>query len=93
MSGGHFNSHGYIYYRVREFADELENDIENNDKEDECGYSPGFSEETLAILRENVQLLRAAAERMRHIDYLYSGDHGEDSFKEHMNELVSRGDS
>jgi len=35
MSGGHFNSNGYIYYQVSQFVDELEHAIENNDRKDE----------------------------------------------------------
>ena len=34
MSGGHFTDCAYDYYRVAQFADELEEGILNNDKED-----------------------------------------------------------
>jgi len=80
MSGGHFVGSSYPYYPVNQFADELENDIENNSKEDEYGYCPDYSEETLAYLRQQVKNIRKLSEVMRAIDYLYSGDHGEDSF-------------
>lgn len=80
MSGGSFNSSGYVYYQVSQFADELENEIENNNRKDEYGYSPDYSEEVLVKLREQVGAIRRVAEAMRAIDYLYSGDHGEDSF-------------
>lgn len=80
MSGGHFVGSSYPYYPVHQFADELENDIENNSKEDEYGYCPKYSEETLAYLRQQVKNIRKLSEVMRAIDYLYSGDHSEDSF-------------
>ena len=37
MSGGHFGGCAYDYYKVAQFADELEEEIWNNDKEDEYG--------------------------------------------------------
>ncbi len=90
MSGGHFCDNNYIYYRVFQFADELENEIQNNSKPNDYGYSRDFSDETLVILKAKVEQMRKIAQAMREIDYLYSGDHGEDSFlkimKEHENE-------
>lgn len=81
MSGGHFVDNGYPYYRVMQFADELQNEVDNNEVPDaDTGYCPRFSAETLAVLRAEIPVLRRAAEVMRAIDYLYSGDHGEDSF-------------
>ena len=84
MSGGHFNHNNYIYYQVYQFADELEHEIERNNTKDEWGYAPSLSEETLNLLRQKVIEIRKISEEMRHIDYLYSGDHGEESFMERM---------
>ena len=86
MSGGHFNNNNYIYYQVYQFADELEHEINNNEVKSEYGYCPGFNEETLNYLRQKVVELRKISEEMRHIDYLYSGDHGEDTFMEIVKE-------
>jgi hypothetical protein len=80
MSGGHFNDHEYIYYRVDQFADELENDIQNNSTPDEYGYAHEFDQNTIDYLTKQVTFFRKAAKIMKHIDYLYSGDHGEDTF-------------
>ena len=80
MSGGHFNDNGYIYYRVDQFADELENDIQNNSTPDEYGYAHEFDQNTIDYLTKQVTFFRKAAKIMKHIDYLYSGDHGEDTF-------------
>ena len=86
MSGGHFCDCGYDYYKVEQFADELEEEILNNNKEDEYGYAPNLSPETLKYLRKQLRQMRKTAKIMRHIDYLYSGDHGEDSFMHRVKE-------
>jgi hypothetical protein len=88
MSGGHFNGSGYVYYQVSQFADELENEIERNMEKDEYGYRREYSKETLDILKSQINNIRRTAEIMRHVDYLYSGDHGEDSFKIHMEKYL-----
>lgn len=87
MSGGHFNNNDYIYYRVHQFADELENEIENNQKENEYGYSPDYSPEVIEILKKQIPEINRIAKIMKAIDYLYSGDHGEDSFLEVMKRI------
>jgi len=87
MSGGHFNGNGYIYYRVNQFSDELESEILNNENKDEYNYCPNYNEQTLEVLRKQIPLIRKAAEIMRAIDYLYSGDHGEDSFIEKIKQI------
>ena len=87
MSGGHFNSNEYIYYRVSQFADELENDIQKNDSEDEYGYAPRYKQQTIDYLKPKIEEIRKMAEIMRAIDYLYSGDHGEDSFLEAVSNI------
>lgn len=85
MSGGHFGD--YDYYKVAQFADELEVEIQNNTKPDEYEYAPNLSPETLKYLRKQLLKMRKMAEIMRHIDYLYSGDHGEDSFMHRVKEV------
>lgn len=84
MSGGHYNNHGYVYYQVEQFADELEMDIRNNNRKNEYNYSHDFSEETLQILKRELHNIRRVATLMRHIDYLYSSDYGEDTFAEQI---------
>lgn len=84
MSGGHFNDNGYIYYRVDQFVDELSNEIENNYIANEHGYYHGYSKTVTDLLEEQIPMLLKAAEIMRHIDYLYSGDIGESLFIERL---------
>jgi hypothetical protein len=86
MSGGHFNGNGYIYYQVDQFADELENEIQNNDVEDRWGYSPSLSQETLDYLKVQIAEMHRIAKIMREIDYLYSSDHSEESFMKAVGE-------
>ena len=86
MSGGTLHPE-YCYYMVSQFADELENKIENNDRKDEWGYCPGYGEDVLSYLREQIPILRKMSQVMRDIDYLYSGDHGEDSFLERVKKI------
>jgi len=43
--------------------------------------------ETIKYLRRQLIPMRKMAEIMRHIDYMYSGDHGEDSFMERVGEV------
>ena len=79
MSGGAINPQ-YCYYQVNQFADELENRIENNSVPDEYGYAPELPEEVLVYLREQVVYLRKISEVMRATDYLFAGDHGPENF-------------
>ena len=87
MSGGHFGNCGYDYYKVSQFADELEVEIENNGEVNEDGYKYEFDPDVIDYLEAQLPKMRKTAEIMRHIDYLYSGDHGEDSFMDHVKEV------
>jgi len=90
MSGGHFNDNGYIYHQVSQFAYELEEEIANNSKPDEYGYAKNYEPEVLEYLEEQVHYLHKMADIMRHIDFLYSGDHGSDTFMERVKEVENK---
>jgi hypothetical protein len=94
MSGGHFNDCGYEYYKVAQFADELEQEILNNGREGstENGYEwyPNHDPDVIDVLEEQIPKLRKMAEIMHHIDYLYSGDIGDDSFLLRMKETEAK---
>lgn len=79
MSGGAIEPN-YLYYSVNQFADDLENRIQNNSKKDEYGYSPDLPDDILAYLEKQVVVLRKMAEVMRAADYLFAGDHGPENF-------------
>ena len=87
MSGGHFNDNGYIYHQVSQFAYELENEIQNNNVKDDYGYASDYNQEVIEYLEDQVHFLHKMADIMRHIDYLYSGDHGPDTFMKKVMEV------
>ncbi len=90
MSGGHFNDCGYEYYKVVQFADELEAEVSNNFEEDEYGFAHEYPPDVCKYLLEQVTKMRKMAEIMRAVDYLYSGDHGSDSFMEKIKEIEKK---
>lgn len=81
MSGGHFN---YQQYNIEEIADEVEHLIINNDstEKNEWGDDKGyhFSPETVEEFKIGLDYLRKAAIYAQRIDWLVSGDDGEESF-------------
>jgi hypothetical protein len=94
MSGGHFTDNGYDYYKVAQFADELEQEIATNGLVCEDFYMKGFypnhDPDVIDVLQEQIPKLRKMADIMRHIDYLYSGDIGDDGFLLRMKETEAK---
>jgi len=89
MSGGHFN---YLQSNMRQEADEINRLIETNFDVwfDEYGsplgrhYAPG----TIARFREAEATLRRAAAMLQRVDWLVSGDDGEDDFHRRWSEEI-----
>ena len=88
MSGGFFD---YAQFRLGEIQDGIERVIAKNvdgetsrrlDEEGEWHYS--FSEETLAEFRNGIAALKKAFVYAHRIDWLLSGDDGEDNFHERL---------
>jgi hypothetical protein len=81
MSGGHFE---YQQYRLHDIASQIKELIESNDDEslNEWGYrrGHGYSAETIEKFKTAVDTLRKAAIMAQRVDWLVSGDDGEDSF-------------
>ncbi len=76
MSGGHFD---YIQFRIKnDLAEELENVIK--DYSVNCEYS----EETLDKFKEGLEFIKLAALYTQRIDWLLSGDDGEESFHKRL---------
>ena len=94
MSGGHFGD--YDYYKVSQFADELEQEIRHNGKAgtdgDHSDWYPDHSDEVIEYLKEQVPKLRKMSEIMRCCDYLYSGDYDDDSFMNCVMEVEDKYD-
>jgi hypothetical protein len=91
MSGGHFN---YDQYRIGGIADEIENIIRNNDdtSKNEWGdvRGHGFSEETIEQFKKAVCVLRCAEVYAQRVDWLVSGDDGEEQFVKRLIEDLLR---
>lgn len=81
MSGGHFN---YDQYRLKEMADEIEQIILHNEdtEKNEWGETKGsdYSPETIAKFKETVSCLKLTEAMVQRVDWLISGDDGEESF-------------
>jgi hypothetical protein len=90
MSGGHFD---YGCFRISQFAEELKHEIDINDDTSENQYGEqrghGFSEETMEHLRKAQKLIELSGSLAREIEWLYSGDHGEESFCRLMDNIWS----
>lgn len=89
MSGGHFD---YIQYRIEQAADEVEQYIRKceSTETDEYGYREEYSPETIAKFRECESTLRRAAAMLQRVDWLASGDDGEDCFHTRWEEEVPK---
>lgn len=89
MSGGHF---GYNQYRVREIAEDIQQLIVNNDDEtlDEWGEKNGrqYPPEIIERFKEAAHTLEQAADMSQRVDWLVSGDDGEESFLRRWGEEV-----
>lgn len=81
MSGGHFD---YNQYRIDDIINSIEKLIEDNDSEEknEFGYDIGhhFRKEVINEFDNALTFLRKASIYTQRIDWLVSGDDGEDNF-------------
>ncbi len=82
MSGGHF---GYSQWQIHESAEDIERLIASNDDQtpdkwgDPKGY--GLPPDILAKFSEAAHTLHQAAEMMQRVDWLVSGDDGQEGFR------------
>ena len=87
MSGGHFD---YVQYKLEDVAEEIQRIVDNNASQevDEWGQLIGrnYSDETIYELLIGVTFILTAATYIRRIDYLLSGDDGEDTFHSNLAE-------
>ncbi|MDA8137898.1 MAG: hypothetical protein M0036_04520 [Desulfobacteraceae bacterium] len=91
MSGGHFD---YAQHKIGQIADEIQHLIDTNGSEetDAYGYKLGYSfpEEVIGKFREAVLTLRKAEIMAHRIDWLVSGDDGEEVFLQQWNEDLTK---
>ena len=88
MSGGSFD---YNCFRISQFADELKHKMDVNDDEtlNEWNEMRGrfYSEEVVEVLKYWQARIEQAGKAAREIEWLYSGDHGEESFMRLMERI------
>jgi hypothetical protein len=81
MSGGHFD---YGCFRISQFADELQHEIETNDDQTPTDWGGMVGEnlapETVSRLKVAQAIIAKAGRLAREIEWLYSGDHSEESY-------------
>lgn len=90
MSGGYFD---YEQYKLGRIAEDIEHVIETNESEElgEWGDKKGrfYKPETIKRFEEAVKLIRTAEIYAQRIDWLLSGDDGEDSFHRRLEKELS----
>lgn len=84
MSGGHFD---YQQYKLDDIADEIEKLIERSILGEESWLI--FNDETLKEFQNAIEYLRIAAIYAQRIDWLVSGDDGEQTFHTRLKEELS----
>ena len=91
MSGGYFD---YEQYKIDCIADQVEHLIKTNDDKslDEWGVTRGrdYPPEVIAEFRKGLHYLWVAAVYAQRIDWLVSGDDGEDGFLDRLHKDLSK---
>lgn len=83
MSGGSFD---YAFHRIEDMADKLAEKIAGDETEDSTGCAYHHPD-TIARLKRCEHLIRIAAKLAREVEWFYSGDTGEDSFAQRMDQI------
>jgi len=90
MSGGHWN---YADSQLRYAIDDIQHLIDNNDDDtpNEWGQPTGrhYPPEVLNRYREAITVMRLAEIYWHRIDWLESGDDGEDSFLDRLKKEIA----
>ena len=94
MSGGHFD---YKQHHIDDIICEMQNIIKNNNKENdsldyfgEYDVNYKLSPEVIAEIKKSIVFLKLANIYTHRIDYLLSGDDGEESFFKRIEEDLNK---
>lgn len=91
MSGGHF---AYQQYQMQVIAEEIEELVDINDCNDKNQWGDvignHYSRETMREFDKAVELLKQAYVYVQRIDWLVSGDDGEDSFHSRLKSELAK---
>ena len=85
MSGGHFD---YKCFEISRFADELQHEIDTNEDKDDTGFAYDFSVETIEKLTTCCIIINLAGDLAKEVEWLYSGDSGEEGFTKVANKIM-----
>lgn len=81
MSGGHFQ---YDQYKIQYIADSIKTLIDNNDSQELTDWGDkigrGYPPEVIAEFEKAIHALNVARVYAHRVDWLVSGDDGEESF-------------
>lgn len=86
MSGGHYD---YDQYKILNIKESIESAI-LHDNEETAEYKYNFSEKTLEEFKTAIKILDKAFIYAQRIDWLLSGDDGENTFHERLKEELAR---
>lgn len=94
MSGGHFN---YKQYELGWIADEIEQTIVNNGKKKDYKVEswekdtyPCYPPEVIEKFREAVNKVKEAQIYINRVDWLLSGDDGNETFLKRLNDDLTK---
>ena len=90
MSGGHFD---YKQYHIYDIITEIEHMIETNGSVDEWGNEIEYSEEVIKEFKKGIKALKIAEIYAQRIDWLLSGDDGEESFLRRLKGQLENNDA
>lgn len=76
MSGGAFE---YGCFQITQFAEGLQNKIDENETKDAYGDAPNVSSDVIALLQECQKTIDLAGKLAHEIEWFYSGDIGEET--------------
>lgn len=88
MSGGHFD---YKQYAITDIIESIESIIQNNTNQSN-DFENRFSEKTIQEFKNAIKYLTLAKIYSHRIDWLISGDDGEETFHERLNEELRNND-
>jgi hypothetical protein len=89
MSGGHFD---YNQHRILDIIDNIEHVLKNKRKYDKEWdmIENDYTEETFSEFEKAIEVLELAHIYAHRIDYLLSGDDGEESFHNRLSEDLKK---
>jgi len=85
MSGGSF---GYGCFRISDFANDLQEKIDNNNVKDEYGDADNINEDCLELIRTAQKIIETAGKLAYAIEWMYSGDTDQEDLKVEIGKIL-----